>query len=500
MKNLVRVCIVIVLAGSLSASQACSALPRSAPETQGVSSTAMLEFAHSLDQQIDGMHSVMVARHGQVIAEGWWSPYDAGHNHVLYSLSKSFTSTAVGFAVAEGKLSIDDEVLKFFPDDAPDDPSNNLKQMRVRDLLSMSTGHQDEPPTAPDAISAKSFLAQAVPHLPGTHFKYNTAATFMQSAIVQKVTGQTVLEFLRPRLFEPLGIEHPVWDANYQGISLGGYGLRARTEDIAKLGQLYLQKGGWNGKQLLPADWVAMATSKQTSNGSNPKSDWNQGYGFQFWRCRHNAYRGDGAFGQYCVVMPDQDAIVAITSGVKDMQAVLNVIWDKLLPAMQRQALPADAAGAQQLKDRLARLEVRHAQGSATSPLAGKLLNHKFGFPANDQTIESLTLASSDSGKTLTFTARLDGKEAKIPCGYQEWKRARAPLLGGRLAQFPDEPTAGTFAWAGDDACVIKLCAYETPFQTTFTLKFEGDQVTLDSEANVAFGPTKRPQLVGRGD
>jgi CubicO group peptidase (beta-lactamase class C family) len=498
MKNLVRICF-LFLTGAMGVAQVADPLPRGVPEAQGVSSTAMLEFVNTLDQQIEGMHSVMVVRHGQVIAEGWWSPYDAGHNHVLYSLSKSFTSTAVGFAVAEGKLSIDDEVLKFFPDDAPENSSGNLKAMRVRDLLTMSTGHQDEPSAAPDVISPKSFLAQTVPHLPGTHFKYNTAATFMQSAIIQKVTGQTVLDFLRPRLFAPLGIEHPVWDTNFQGVSLGGYGLRVRTEDIAKFGQLYLQKGRWNGKQLLPADWVAMATAKQTSNGSNPKSDWNQGYGFQFWRCRHNAFRGDGAFGQYCLVMPDQDAVVAITSGAKDMQAVLNVIWDKLLPAMQPKKLKADTAVAQQLKDGLARLEVRPAQGPMTSPLAGKILNRKFVFPANDQKIESLTLASSDSGKTLTLTARMDGKEVAIPCGYQKWKKSRAPLLGGRLAQFPDEPTAGTFAWPADDTCVIKLCACETPFQTTFTMKF-GDQMTLDSEANVAFGPTKRPQLIGRAE
>src|SRR5262249_17684738 len=154
-----------------------------------------------------------------------------------------FTSSAVGLAVAEGKLSIDDEVLKFFPDDAPTNASNNLKAMRVRDLLMMSTGHQDEPPTAPDAISVKSFLAQAVPHLPGTQLKSTPPATFLQSAIVQKASGQPVLVFLRPRLFEPLGIEHPVWDTNFQGISLGGYGLRVRTEDIAKFGQLYLQHG-----------------------------------------------------------------------------------------------------------------------------------------------------------------------------------------------------------------------------------------------------------------
>jgi hypothetical protein len=158
MKNWVRIFLVLVLAGTVSAGQAASALPRSAPEAQGVSSVALLEFVNALDQQVDGMHSLMVARHAQVIAEGWWTPYDASHNHVLYSLSKSFTSTAVGFAVAEGKLSIDDEVLKFFPDDAPTNASSNLKAMRVRDLLMMSTGHQDEPPTAPDVMSPKPVL------------------------------------------------------------------------------------------------------------------------------------------------------------------------------------------------------------------------------------------------------------------------------------------------------------------------------------------------------
>jgi len=495
MRNLLKLSLIIVLTGTALMGRAGTRLPRSTPEAQGVSSSATLEFVNTLDQQMDGMHSVMVVRHGHVIAEGWWAPYDAEHKHVLYSLSKSFTSTAVGFAVAEGKVNVDDEVLKFFPDDAPTNASNNLKAMRVRDLLMMSTGHQDETSSAPDAISAKSFLAQAVPHLPGTHFKYNTPATFMQSAIVQKVTGQTALDFLRPRLFEPLGIEDPVWDTNFQGISLGGYGLRVRTEDIAKFGQLYLQKGRWQGKQLLPAEWVEMATAKQTSNGSNPKSDWNQGYGFQFWRCRHNAYRGDGAFGQYCVVMPEQDAVIAITSGVKDMQAVLNVIWDKLLPAMKPEPLPASGADTTQLREKLARLKVRTPQGLATSRETKPL---KFTFPANDQKIEALALSSSNSGKTLTLNLRRDGKEVMIPCGHDEWKRSRAPLFAGRLAQFPDEPMAGAFAWPSEDTCVIKLCAYETPYHTTLTLKFSGDGMTLDSEANVAFGPTKRPQLTGR--
>ena len=223
----------------------------------------------------------------------------------------------------------------FFPDDLPAEHERaSCAAMRVRHLLSMATGHDSEPQlAAQDQPWTKTFLGHPLQYEPGTHFLYNTPATYMVSAIVQKQTGQTVLEYLQPRLFAPLGIEDPRWGTSPQGISLGGYGLNIRTEDIARFGQLYLQKGHWNGKQLMPASWIEMATSKQIDNGDNPDSDWNQGYGFQFWRCRHDCYRGDGAFGQYCIVMPNQDAVIAITSGVKNMQAVLDLVWDKLLPA-----------------------------------------------------------------------------------------------------------------------------------------------------------------------
>jgi CubicO group peptidase (beta-lactamase class C family) len=497
MKNVTSFAIGVLVAAAASAGGAELLLPRSTPEAQGVSSAALLDLVRALDEQIEGMHSLMIVRHGNVIAEGWWKPYASQHNHVLYSLSKSFTSTAVGFAVAEEKLSVDDLVADFFPEDTPPDMNANLKAMRVRDLLAMVTGHQDEPPLAPDTISAKSFLAQPVPHLPGTHFKYNTAATFMQSAIVQQVTGQTVLDYLRPRLFEPLGIERPVWDTNSQGITLGGYGLRVRTEDIAKFGQLYLQKGAWQGRQLLPAEWIDMATARQVSNGSDPSSDWNQGYGFQFWRCRHRAFRGDGAFGQYCVVMPEQDSVVAITSGARNMQAVLNILWDKLLPAFAANEIPEDAAAYGQLREKLATLEVTPAPGAPSSPLAAAVLNRRYVFPANDQTISNLSLNSTDDGKRVTLTMERGGKSMCFPAGFRQWQPGRAPFSGGQLAQFPDEPVAATFAWAADDTAVIKVCAYETPFHLTFTLKFSGDTVTLDSEANVAFGPTRQQTLVG---
>ncbi len=333
------------------------ALPRSTPESQGISTAGIRSFIEAADEKVDSMHSFMLVRNGFVVAEAWWKPQSADEPHILWSLSKSFTSTAVGLAVAEGKLSIDDPVLKFFPEDAPEDPSKNLQAMRVRDLLTMTAGHDNEVSLRGAEHWARAFLNHPVTHKPGTHFQYNTPATYMLSAIVQQVTGQSVLDYLQPRLFDPLGIEKPQWDTSPQGISLGGYGLYLRTEDIAKFGQLYLQHGNWKGQQLVPAEWIEQATSKQVSNGSDPDRDWDQGYGFQFWRCRHDAYRGDGKDGQYCIVLPDRDTVIAITANTRDMQGALNIVWDKLLPAITDQPLAEDTDEHAKLKSVVSELE-----------------------------------------------------------------------------------------------------------------------------------------------
>lgn len=312
------------------------------------------------------MHSFILVRHGHVIAEGWWKPEAADKPHVLWSLSKSFTSTAVGLAVEEGKLSLENPVLKFFPAEAPENPSVNLKAMRVRDLLTMSGGHDVEPKfKIEDGPSVKEFLAHPVTHEPGTWFRYNTPGSYTLSAIVTKATGQTVLDYLKPRLFEPLGIDHPEWKSSAEGYSLGGYGLYLRTEDIAKFGLLYLRKGKWNGKQLIPEKWVAAATSKQVENDQAPSArsaDWRQGYGYQFWRCQHHAFRGDGRDGQICLVLPEMDAVVAITAQTGQMQTELDLVWNKLLPAFRPGPLPADAAEQEKLQRKLADLTAHPAK------------------------------------------------------------------------------------------------------------------------------------------
>ena len=351
---------------SASAVQAADkALPRSTPEQQGVSSDAVRDFIETADNQIHTLHSFMLVRHGHVIAEAWWKPESAEKRHVMWSLSKSFTSTAIGLAVAEGKLTLDDPVLKFFPEEAPAEASENLKAMRVRDLLSMSGGHEVEPKFSFETGPAvKGFLAHPVTQKPGTFFRYNTPGTYMLSAILTKTTGQTVIDYLKPRLFEPLGIESPVWDASAEGYSLGGYGLHIRTEDIAKFGQLYLQRGQWNGQRLLTEKWIDEATSKQVDNSKAPSgktSDWQQGYGFQFWRCQHNCYRGDGRDGQICLVIPEHDAVIAITAQTGQMQGELDLVWEKLLPTFTKAALPANTAEHQKLQQAAANLTAHPA-------------------------------------------------------------------------------------------------------------------------------------------
>jgi len=480
-------CLVVLFAMNCLVSHAAE-LPRSSPEAQGVSSSDVLSFVEAVDK-IDSLNSFMLVRHGRVVSEGWWRPYRAEARHSLYSLSKSFTATAVGLAIAEGKLGLDDEVLKFFPSDAPAEPSNNLKAMRVSDLLRMSTGQQTEPARTSKEPWTRTFLAQPVPFKPGTHFLYNTSATYMQSAIVQQATGQTVLDYLQPRLFEPLGIERPTWETSPQGISTGGYGLSIRTEDIAKFGQLYLQKGKWQDKQLVPAAWIEAATARQTSNGSNPASDWDQGYGYQFWRSRHGAYRGDGAFGQYCIVLPEQDAVIAITSGVRDMQAILNLVWDKLLPAMTSSALQPNDDAHQELQQKLKGLTVR-LPDSASEPKSN--LGKKYVFPANDSKLEALTLERDAADGHETLVVRVDGVEQRIVCGRGQWHEGQAAW--GAL---PLQPASTASGWA-NEACTLKICFYETPFIVTIRLKFSGNDVIVTSESNVGFGQTKQPELVGK--
>jgi CubicO group peptidase (beta-lactamase class C family) len=466
---------------------------QSTPEEEGISSGAILEFIEALEAaQPDALHSLIIRRHGNVVAQGWWEPYAPDTPHLLWSLSKSFTSTAIGIAQDEGLLSIDDPVISFFPDEVPEEPSVNLEAMRIRDLLRMNTG-QAEAPSFRNLQTdnwVRAFLEHPVEFKPGTHFAYNSMATYMCSAILQKVTGKTLLEYLSPRLFEPLGIRHPTWESDPMGINVGGWGLSLTTEDISRFGQLMLQNGLWSGRQLVSETWVNEATGLQSSNGSNPESDWDQGYGYQFWRCRNKAYRGDGAFGQYCIVMPEQDAVIAITSGSDDMQGILNIVWEKLLPAMEEQPLPADNSGLEALNKKLDKLSFSYLNGEENSPLLSEISGKTYLLEQNELSLKSLSFNFEARLNEVRLIAEQGEHIIQVGFGNRERGTLGSPYVTSDLV-------AVDGAWTAPDTYSMNLIYYETPESVKFTFRFEEDYLLWDTERKASFGPSYPVQVKG---
>jgi CubicO group peptidase (beta-lactamase class C family) len=467
-------------------------LKRSTPEEQGVRSEAILRFVEAIEQSRtedmdQDLHSFILLRHGHVISEGWWQPYEKDMSHVLFSLSKSFTSTAIGFAVSEKLLTVEDLVVSYFKEECPN-PTSHLSHMRIKDLLSMSTGH------VVDTTSflfnnenwAKAFLQVPVEKEPGTYFLYNTGATYMLSVIVQKVTGLKLLEYLRTRLFDPLGIVNPTWEECPMGYNTGGFGLSIRTEDIAKFGQFYLNKGCWDGKQLLPSEWIEEATDIHISNGNNPDSDWSQGYGYQFWRCRQESYRGDGAFGQYCIIMPKYDMVLAMTGGLKDMQAPLNILWSNLLPGIEDEALPAGNEY-KQLMDKLNSLRVLLPQGKTEGMIPPAIENKWIKLKEEINGVQRI--AFNFQKNSMTVTLETSKETYTLPIGIGYWSES---VLGMNIDQHRDEMKLRlTGIWQSEDTLIIHCRFVESPFATQYHIRFTQHDVEIKSKRNVSFEDTK---------
>ena len=434
----------------------------------------------------------MLLRRGFVIAEGWWGPYRSDRPHMLFSLSKSFTSTAIGFVVDEGLIAVDDKVCDFFPEQRPTKIGPNLARMEIRHLLSMSTGHEED--TTGRVISArggdwaKAFLSLDVEREPGTHFVYNTAATYMLAAILHNVTGQNLIDYLTPRLLNPLGIEGATWETCPKGINTGGFGLSIKTADIARFGQLYLQKGVWKGQRLISQEWISEATRKQISNGNDPLSDWNQGYGYQFWRCQHDAYRGDGAFGQFCVVVSEEELVVAITAGLNDMQGVLDGIWSILLPALSPVALPENRAEHERLQIKLKELALPTLPGRKRDN--AKELGGRYVFPANDLGIKAVTL-KFDADACHVMLELSSGKP-KVVFGYGSYMQSKFRY------QRSTTLALSCASWKDDTTLELMSRLVETPFTYTVTCGFAPGQIELQASVNCSFGPREFPVVRGR--
>lgn len=492
---------------------ATSALPRTAPATVGIPAAGLHALLDAWEESGLELHSLMVLRHGQVAAEGWWAPYSHSRVHLLYSLSKSFTSTAVGFAVAEGLVALEDRIVDLLPDHVPAQVDPVVASLTLHDVLSMSTGHREDTLERAWALEphdlAKGFL-EVPPEEPiGSRHAYNNTCTYLAALVVQEKSGEFLLDYLRPRLLEPLGIEPGRWDADQHGNALGFSGLHQRTEDLARFGQLLLQKGQWQGRQLLPPGWVELATAKHIDNDLDPAGniDWRQGYGYQYWRSQHG-FRGDGAYGQFCVVVPEADLVVITTACVEDMQAILTAVWTQLLPSLDTSD-DGESASAAELLDRLAAL----ALPTVAPALEGPRTPVTFTAPgtveaayAGPSPVLSIS-ADAPLAPGATVTVRPDAPEGPhgagtvleiavgdvrltVPCGRDHWAEGRlgahAGVPRGMRGMPPMQPTPVVCrgGWTSPDTFEADLVLIETPHRIRLLGKATGGSGVLESAWN----------------
>ncbi|MEU7912928.1 serine hydrolase domain-containing protein [Microbispora bryophytorum] len=426
-------------------------LPRSAPAASGMSSRSIGALLDRLDAQSVECHSLMVVRHGHVVAEGWWAPYSAGRPHLLYSLTKSFTAVAVGLAIDDGLLALDDRVVDVLPDHVPAGIPEHGRRITVHHLLSMTAGHRDDSLAEAWDLEpgdlVKGFLRVPFPETEGTQHAYDNPTTFVLARMVERVTGRGLPELLDERLFRPMGVDHAEWDRVASGAAFGFHGLHLTTEAVAAFGELLLRGGRWGDRRLVPREWVELATRRHI--GTQQVEGWSEnpdalcGYGYQFWMSRHG-YRGNGAFGQLCLVVPSHDLVVAVTAAVPDAQAILDPIWEFLLPGVDR---PDSARDDETLAERLRRLSFAPVPGSAAPE---RRVTAKIDASAGDSPLPGGTTVivdPVDGGWLLRLGSALD-----VEAGHGAWRES-SPL--GR-------PVVAAGAWQGD-TFVTELFVITTP-------------------------------------
>lgn len=422
----------MVMGSALCAASAFALMEPATPESQGVPSEAILKFIDGCEKTFDAgdlgaMHGFVIVRHGKVIAEGSWKPFDTlNETHMLYSHSKSFTSSAIGLLADRGKIDLDERIVDIFSNEVPAKVSENLAQLRVRNLLTMNVGKKDHL-LRDGGDWVKEFLSKDFFRKPGTGFKYDSDATYMLAAIVEKKSGMKMMDYLQKNMFDQIGIAKAWTTCSPQGIPCGGWGMNMTTRELARFGQLYLNRGDWDGKRVLSSDWVSLATTRQTWSGwqnvgvkaLGEGTDWEQGYGFQFWRCRHGAYRADGAGGQYTVVIPEKDMVVSAHAGLGDFPKELDLIWDNLLPVLKDAPLAENPSAQKKLADRLAKLAIKPVEFARarkwTTPFEFSLRENSRGF-------KSVRFDPKDGGGCICTLVTRAG-EQKFPAGTGEWQK-----------------------------------------------------------------------------
>ena len=454
----------------------------STPSREGVEAKGIESFLDSLES-LPGVeaHSLMILRHGSIIAAGWWWPYTRDQLQLLYSVSKSFTATAIGLALEDGLLSLDDSVLEHFPEFDDENVDPLARSIKIRHIAAMASGHLED--TWPTVLASdpehpvRGFLRLPPQRQPGSVFRYNQSASYALAAIVQRVTGESVTEYLRSRVLDPIGAGPVAWWQHPDGQDLGFSGLHAATDVVARLGQLYLGNGSWRGRQILSPSWVREASSEQIETTTDDPAaatgtDSKLGYGFQFWKSTHG-YRADGAFGQFCLVLPEYDAVIAMTGQSTETQPILDAVWSELLPAFREGGIAEDPVGDRHLQARMASLALATSRAQLEPPGDADSWAQTVFRPVLDScleqpTIESLRVSPAAHEWELVL------KEHDWPLDVRltnEWSRC----YSNGVAQ----PILCSGGWTSSTSMKISLIFIESPHRLELTCNLDDRSVSV---------------------
>lgn len=465
-------------------------------------------FIHELEQEELEINRLVLLHNGACAADYGREPYRKESKQILFSLSKSFTSIAVGIAWDQGYLRLDDPVIQFFPDKLPEVVSPNLAAMTIHHLLAMNTGQEDDgyPAMVASKDWVKTFLALPVARKPGTFYRYNTPASHVLAAIVEQATGQALVDFLQPHLFAPLGIAYPEWERNASGVTAGGMGLSLPVEAVARFGQMLLQQGVYEGQRIVSAAYIALATREHSDNRKGEeRADYAQGYGYQFFLCRRGCYMGTGAFGQLCFVAPQYGIVVAASAALKGsgrLQEVLTLIYrhlldplDNLKPDGMEEGLGevvAETADSLCLplfiqRPPLNRTSLALAgESGEASPVALPLHTQSgwYALSVNPERLRLFGLFSEGSG-IIVHTAGEDGEKRELTFDTSKPVAQRTRFIKD-IGQHEQE--AVTYArWNAPTVLTLTIYYIETPYIQTYTVTFSPGAITLDARINVSF-------------
>jgi len=432
------------------------------PEALGIPSAALLKFLARLEK-IDFVHGLVLMRHGKVAIEGIRRPFAPERPHQLFSVSKSFTSAAIGMARREGLLKLDDKLVDYFPEYAKT-AHPRLAKTRLCDLLSMQSGF--EACTArrmfasPDGDWVKCYFSLVPEGDPGTFFTYNSGATYMLGAVLHRLTGETLREYLTPRLFEPLEIVPGIWECCPRGLNCGGWGLYLKLSDLAKFAQLLLDGGSYDGRELIPADYLAEASKPHADNSMNTKPDWKLGYGYQFWKSTYG-YRCDGAAGQYAVILPEFDLAFASVSATPTMQAILTALWEEVIPALSPSPLPEAPEARAKLLETLDKLAIPAAAGDEPP----RRIRRVFEFSPNASGIEACAVDAENDECSLSFRLA-GGVTEQLRAGFGKFACSTV-----KLTDLCAHPTAASAAWR-NGKLVIESFILDGIYRSTYSVDF----------------------------